>query len=496
MLKTEKNLTDVDILEMTESSTSYIREESGNFLVPESRPRKSKPALVASTPIRSSPFSNTSSRSSGGSPRLRAFDGIAWQRSPRLGYTYVNSPTYRNAWTPEREVPMPHMARKPLDQYNDGEVSFRVSKMDLGRHIQEFSDDSETEIDIIKDDRETAQVNLKLVLLLLWQTIFTILSVSKRFSVAFVSLTTSLLWSISSSTSSIITLLVSVSSIARSKISSYLSTTAWPFSHNFILKEKIVPSSQQDAFSDAEPVVVSQSGNFNNNMAFKISSLFSAWVNAILVLPVALLPLLVPSVVTNLASEVEAEDKAQDKLQFDDRNIIEDQDEEIITVIKRVTRYFHDIYIWTSKKASKPLQKLNSEVISQRRRRQEANTPQQVVNLVEISVDVDEEITFVRRIIRQFHEIYNWTQRKVARTASGGIFIASKLCSRSTRAALTLPNTIVLLLVPSILTNLSADAVSFDGLAAPGSNFKGPLIIEEITLLKTITRNVVFDTNF
>ena len=46
-----------------------------------------------------------------GSPRLKAFEGRTWVRSPRTGYTYVDGPTYRNVWTPEREIPMPHMAR-------------------------------------------------------------------------------------------------------------------------------------------------------------------------------------------------------------------------------------------------------------------------------------------------------------------------------------------------------------------------------------------------
>jgi hypothetical protein len=38
-------------------------------------------------------------------------------RSPRTGYTYVDGPTYRNVWTPEREVPMPHMARLVTQMY-------------------------------------------------------------------------------------------------------------------------------------------------------------------------------------------------------------------------------------------------------------------------------------------------------------------------------------------------------------------------------------------
>ena len=76
---------------------------------------------------------------SGGSPRLLAFDGEAWKRSPRTGYTYVDSATYRQTWTPDREIPMPHMARRPLDEYNDGEVSFF--------HPLDFSSDEEDDLE-------------------------------------------------------------------------------------------------------------------------------------------------------------------------------------------------------------------------------------------------------------------------------------------------------------------------------------------------------------
>ena len=44
--------------------------------------------------------------------RFQFFEGKGWIRAPRTGYTYVQSPTYRENWTPDRDdVPMPHMAR-------------------------------------------------------------------------------------------------------------------------------------------------------------------------------------------------------------------------------------------------------------------------------------------------------------------------------------------------------------------------------------------------
>ncbi len=62
-----------------------------------------------------------SEASSKGSPRLQAFDGKSWIRAPRTGYTYVESPMYRDNWTPDRDdVPMPHMARLPLEAYSAG----------------------------------------------------------------------------------------------------------------------------------------------------------------------------------------------------------------------------------------------------------------------------------------------------------------------------------------------------------------------------------------
>lgn len=55
------------------------------------------------------------------SPRLRFWDGGDWRQSPRTGYTYVNSLTYRDTVTPGREIQMPHMARWPI--YHRGETT-------------------------------------------------------------------------------------------------------------------------------------------------------------------------------------------------------------------------------------------------------------------------------------------------------------------------------------------------------------------------------------
>ena len=59
-----------------------------------------------------------------------------------LGYTYINSASYRHEWTPEREIPMPHMARRPLDEFECWEYS-------TNSNTGNFScDESETEPEI------------------------------------------------------------------------------------------------------------------------------------------------------------------------------------------------------------------------------------------------------------------------------------------------------------------------------------------------------------
>ena len=90
------------------------------------------------TPPTPDPKTSSSYSGSMGSPRLKAFDGDEWKRSPRTGYTYLQTATYRDTWTPDREVPMPHMARWPLDKY-PGIISARTNLMEA------FSDNEEEE---------------------------------------------------------------------------------------------------------------------------------------------------------------------------------------------------------------------------------------------------------------------------------------------------------------------------------------------------------------
>ena len=72
----------------------------------------------------------------GGSPRLRAFDGDGWVWSPRTSYTYAQSLTYRDMVTPGREIPMPHMTRMPLGSYTptmDHTELWELSEIQLSR---------------------------------------------------------------------------------------------------------------------------------------------------------------------------------------------------------------------------------------------------------------------------------------------------------------------------------------------------------------------------
>lgn len=73
-----------------------------------------------------------------GSPRLDAFDGQDWVRSPRTGYTYAESQTYRDLYAKE-EVPMPHMARLPL--WQNGE---RPSRAEVHLELVETCESSLT----------------------------------------------------------------------------------------------------------------------------------------------------------------------------------------------------------------------------------------------------------------------------------------------------------------------------------------------------------------
>ena len=93
---------------------------------------------------------------------------------------------------------------------------------------------------------------------------------------------------------------------------------------------------------------------------------------------------------------------------------------------------------------------------------------------------VDEEI-YVKTIMRNFQDIYHWNKRKdmkndenvysISKTILfSTMYFISKLCSRLTRIAMTAPKALVLLLVPSILTNLPAEAEAFNGISTVAQN--------------------------
>ena len=112
---------------------------------------------------------------------------------------------------------------------------------------------------------------------------------------------------------------------------------------------------------------------------------------------------------------------------------------------------------------------------------------------------LDEEEIYVRRVVRNFRDYYYVTKRKEDATAVqdaneslsktfvlSTLYLISKLCSRMTRIALSAPKALVLLLVPSILTNLPAEAESFNGISSISGN-------QNIQVAKSIDEYVSFD---
>ncbi len=355
-------------------------------------------------------FSSTSS----GSPRLQAFDGDAWKRSPRTGYTYVDSASYRNQWTPEREIPMPHMARRPLDEYDDGEVSFHYHLPD------EFSCDEEE--DLVKTE--------------------------------------------------------------------------------------------------------SKSAHFREHFAFVWKCVGLIFHAIFVAFPTRALPFLVPSHVANMAET--AESLPNDDIDLHCAKAAPNQDviEEII-YIKRVVTFFTDIYIWTKKKTIKVLglepDAEDEEVTIIRKVIRNFLeifmwTKKQVINkdaantLVLETDSSEEEITISRRVIRNFLEIFNWTQKKakpseavlpqnhrkltcfrwMGQKLTSEVKSILRLISRSTKVALNAPKTLILLLMPSIISNVSS-SVSAHNLNGQVSSFnnapeQGAIVIEE-SHYKTISEN-------
>ena len=130
-----------------------------------------------------------------------------------------------------------------------------------------------------------------------------------------------------------------------------------------------------------------------------------------------------------------------------------------------------------------------------------ANLPSSAVayDANDFDTDVlDEEEIYVRRVVRNFRDYYYVTKRKEDATVQDAneslsktfvlstLYLISKLCSRMTRIAISAPKALVLLLVPSILTNLPAEAESFNGISSISGN-------QNIQVAKSIDEYVSFD---
>ena len=114
------------------------------------RREKPSPAMVTSTPK-----TGLNPLLQQGSPRLLVWEGSDWISSPRTGYTYTKSLTYRDRVTPGRETPMPHMARLPLYSWRGvaglehtelwelSEIELRRGRQERLDTLEEYSEDEE-----------------------------------------------------------------------------------------------------------------------------------------------------------------------------------------------------------------------------------------------------------------------------------------------------------------------------------------------------------------
>ena len=376
---------------------------------------------VLKTPPKRFNFSPLSTSSASGSPRLRVFDGETWKKSPRTGYTYVNSACYRNNWTPDREVPMPHMARRPLDEYNDGEVSFQYSSSyDNSRLFDNFSSDDEIEGDTtnVQSVQDRRMQNSE--------------SRNRVASVFY----------------SLLTLAVSVKSLV-------LYTFATLFKHAFSVK--------------------SSWHAINESAVFSTALSFLKWSLRFIIIevPTNILPLFIPSHVANLASVAEAFEKSHPET---------DSDEEV-QVIKKKTYFLHDIYNWTTKKTSSQGEK-RANISNNAYNGQTEHDEKSDVNNV-----VVEEVFFIKKIIWNILDIYIWTTKSALKSAS----LISRFLSRTTKVALNAPKALILLLVPSILTNNLSHAQNYNGISSNFANKNtqqnGILIEEQSQITRIFTEN-------
>ena len=115
----------------------------------------------------------------------------------------------------------------------------------------------------------------------------------------------------------------------------------------------------------------------------------------------------------------------------------ETEEGEEVTVLKKSTYFLHDIYNWNGSSNG------SSNNIPPSNQNSDEN---------EHGETVEEEITYVKKILRDIVEVFVWTRKSV-----------SRILSRSTRVALTAPKTLVLLLVPSILSHHNINAETING---------------------------------
>jgi hypothetical protein len=140
---------------------------------------------------------------------------------------------------------------------------------------------------------------------------------------------------------------------------------------------------------------------FTNAIFSMVKVIFST----ILVIPTYILPHLVPSHIANLMSIAEATTTNQE------------EENEVTTVLKKSTYFLHDIYNWNG----------NSNGNSNGTRIPPSN---QNSDEYEFHGEMVEEISYVRKILRNIVDIFVWTRKSV-----------SRILSRSTRVALTAPKT-------------------------------------------------------
>ena len=112
--------------------------------------------------------------------------------------------------------------------------------------------------------------------------------------------------------------------------------------------------------------------------------------------------------------------------------------------MKKSTYFLHDIYNWSNGNS-------NGTKIPTTASDQSGETSEKEENGEIIQ---EEEISYIKKYIRTIVEIFIWTKRSI-----------SRILKRSTRVALSAPKTLVLLLVPSILSQHNINAESLNGIS-------------------------------